>query len=151
MASYCLLAEVVVNSGWTSRAVTGTLGPLTASKASLERCQECILYDYFGLSMHLLLWVASEMPSQGPHQAESFFIRQWSALPSWPAFRVRDPSSCVKCRVQGCQTCSLGPGAHCAFLLHLYCFFDLRALTANTFPKMEQKGANGNGCSYEIL
>ena len=76
MAPYCLLAEVVVNSGWTNRAVTGTLGPLAASKASLERCQECILYDYFGLSTHLLPCVASELPSQGPHQAEIFFIRQ---------------------------------------------------------------------------
>lgn len=49
------LTSVVVNSGWTSRAVAGILGPGAGFKAGLERHQECILNNYFGLCMHLLL------------------------------------------------------------------------------------------------
>ena len=49
------LTRVAVNSGWTRRAVAGTLGPVAGFKVGLERHQECILNNYFGLCMHLLL------------------------------------------------------------------------------------------------
>lgn len=112
----CLLAEVVVNSSWTSRNSDwdpGTTGCLKASPGKMVRNVFCTsLWPFYASAA---LGQLPRCPAKEPHQAERF--SSGSEVPSsWPASRVRDPSSCVKCRIGAASTCSLGPGAHRAFL-----------------------------------